>query len=76
MHICFSEIIIIGSDDGLSPGRRQVIIWINAWIMLFGTLGIHRGEIIIRATAHNDCVGKTKQNSYVRWWMNYKRLWK
>ena len=27
---------IIGSDNGLSPGRRQVIIWTNAGIMLIG----------------------------------------
>ena len=24
----------IGSDNGLSPGRRQAIIWTNAWILL------------------------------------------
>ena len=26
-HICVSNLTIIGSDNGLSPGRRQVIIW-------------------------------------------------
>ena len=25
-HICVSKLIIIGSDNGLSPGRRQAII--------------------------------------------------
>ena len=35
-HICVSEIIIIGSDNGLSPGRRQAIIWTNARILLIG----------------------------------------
>ena len=25
-HICVSSLIIIGSDNGLSPGRRQAII--------------------------------------------------
>ena len=25
-HICVSELTIIGSDTGLSPGRRQAII--------------------------------------------------
>ena len=29
-HICVSELPIIGSDNGLSPGRRQAIIWTNA----------------------------------------------
>ena len=30
---------IIGSDNGLSPVRRQAIIWNNVGIMLIGTLG-------------------------------------
>ena len=38
-HICVSKIIIIGSDNGLSPGRRQAIIWTNAGILLIGPLG-------------------------------------
>ena len=29
-HICVSKLNIIGSDNGLSPGRRQAIIWTNA----------------------------------------------
>ena len=33
-HICVSEIIKIGSDDGLSLGRRQAVIWTNAGIVL------------------------------------------
>ena len=28
-HICISELTIIGSDNGLSPRRRQTIIWNN-----------------------------------------------
>ena len=31
-HICVSKQIIIGSDNGLSPGRRPAIIWTNAGI--------------------------------------------
>ena len=46
-HICVSEIIIIGSDNGLSPGRRQAIIWTNAGILLIGLLGINFSEILI-----------------------------
>ena len=45
-HICVSKIIIIGSDNGLSPGRRQAI-WINAGILLTGSLGINFSEILI-----------------------------
>ena len=41
MHICASKIISIGSDNGLSPGRRQAIIWTNAGILLIGSLWHH-----------------------------------
>ena len=37
-HICVSKLTIIGSDNGLSPGRRQVIIWTNDGILLIRTL--------------------------------------
>ena len=33
-HICVSDLTIIGSDSGLSPGRRQAIIRTNARILL------------------------------------------
>ena len=33
-HICVDNLTIIGSDNGLSPGRRQAIIWTNAGILL------------------------------------------
>ena len=38
-HICASKLKIIGSDNGLSPGRRQTIIWTNTGILLVGPLG-------------------------------------
>ena len=31
-HICVGNLTIIGSDTGLSPGRRQAIIWTNIGI--------------------------------------------
>ena len=34
MHICVSNVTSISSDNGLSPGRRQAIIWTNAGILL------------------------------------------
>ena len=37
----------IGSDNGLSPGRRQAIIWTNAGIFLIGPLGTNFSEILI-----------------------------
>ena len=38
-HVCVSKLSIVGSDNGLSPGRRQAIIWTNAGILLIGPLG-------------------------------------
>ena len=45
--ICVNEIIINGSDNGLSPSRRQAIIWTNAGILLIGPLGTNFSEILI-----------------------------
>ena len=33
-HICVGNLTIIGPDNGLSPDRRQAIIWTNAGILL------------------------------------------
>ena len=38
-HVCVSKLTIIGSDNGLAPGRRQTIIWTNDGILLIGPLG-------------------------------------
>ena len=38
-HICVSKLTIIGSDNSLSPGRRQTIIWTSGRIWLIRTLG-------------------------------------
>ena len=46
-HICVSKLTIIGSDNGLSPGRRQAIIRTNAGILLIGPLGTNFNEILI-----------------------------
>ena len=46
-HICNSNLTIIGSDNGLSPDRRQAIIWTNAGILLIGPLGTNFSEILI-----------------------------
>ena len=39
MHISVSKLIIIASDNVLSPGRRQAIIWTNTGILIIGPLG-------------------------------------
>ena len=48
MHICVSNLTIIGSDNGLSPGQRQAIILTNAGILLIGPLGTNFNEILIK----------------------------
>ena len=44
-HICVSKMITIGLDNGLSPGRRQAIIF------SIRPLGIHFSEILIEINA-------------------------
>ena len=39
--------VSIGSDNGLSPVRRQAVIETNAGILLIGTLGTNFSEILI-----------------------------
>ena len=46
-HICVSNLTIIRSDNGLSPGRCQAIIWTNARILLIGPLGTNFSDILI-----------------------------
>ena len=46
-HICIGKLTIIASDNGLSPWRRQAIIWNNAGILLIGPLGTNFNEILI-----------------------------
>ena len=47
-HICVSKLSNIGSDNGLSPGRRQAIISTNAGILLIGSLGTNFSEILAK----------------------------
>ena len=47
-HICVSKLTIIGSDNGLSPDRRQAITWTNVGILLIGPLGTNFSEILIK----------------------------
>ena len=46
-HICVSKLTIIGSDNGLSPGRRQAIFRTNAGILLIGPSATNFSEILI-----------------------------
>ena len=47
-QICVSNLTIIGSDNGLSPGQRQATVWTNAGILLIGPLGTNFREILIK----------------------------
>ena len=47
MHICVSKLTITGSDNGLTPGQHQAIIWNNAGILLIGPLARNCSEILI-----------------------------
>ena len=48
-HTCIGVSIftITGSDNGLSPGRRQVIIWTSDGILLIEHVGTNFSEILI-----------------------------
>ena len=42
------NLTIIDSDNGLSPGRRQAIIWTNAGILFISPLGTNFNEMLIK----------------------------
>ena len=46
-QICVGKLTTIGSDNGLSPGQRQAIIWTIAGILLIWPLGTNFSEILI-----------------------------
>ena len=48
MHICVSNLTIIGSNIGLWPGQRQAIIWTNAGLLLIGPSETNFSEILIK----------------------------
>ena len=62
-HICVSKQTIIGSDNGLSPGGRQAIIWTDAGILLIWPLGTNFSEILIEIHAFfhsRKCIWKCR----------------
>ena len=50
-HVCVSKLTIIGPDNGLSPGRRQAIIWTNSGMLSIEPLGTNFSEIFIKIQA-------------------------
>ena len=67
MHICVSRLVIIGSDNGLSLGRRQAIIWTNAGILLIGPWGTNFSEISIKILTFSFTKMHLKVSSG-KWW--------
>ena len=65
-HICVSKLTIMGSDNGLSPGRRQSIIWTNAGILLIEPLRTNLGEILIKI--HIFSFKKMHLKTSGKWW--------
>ena len=71
---------IIGSDNGLSPGRRQAIFWTNVGILSIEPLETNFSEIVIKiravlfkkrhmkmssAKSHPLCIGLIVLNSTI-----------
>ena len=88
-HICVSKLTIIGSDNGLSPVRRQAIIWTNAGILLIRPLGTNFSEMWIEililsfmkirlkvpsAKWRPFCLGLYVLNFHITNWCNYCHL--
>ena len=65
-HICVSKLNSIGSNNGLSPGQRQAIIWTNTGIFSICTLGTNFSEILSKI--HTFSVTKMHlKTSSVKW---------
>ena len=65
-HTCVGNLVIIGSDNGLLPGRRQAIIWTNAGILLTGPLGTNFSEIL--SEIHTVSIKKIRlKTSSAKW---------
>ena len=62
-HICVSRLTITGSDNCLSPGRRQAIIWTSAGIVLIGPLGTNFSENLIEILSFSFTKMRLKMSS-------------
>ena len=67
MHICVGNLSIIGSDNGLSPGRRQANSWTNDGILLIGPLGTNFSEHLIDIQTFSF-KNKHLKVSSAKWW--------
>ena len=63
--MCVGKFTIIGTGNGLSPGRHQIIIWTSAGILSVGPLGTHFSEIWIEIHIYfhsRKCIWKFLRN--------------
>ena len=70
-HIRVSTRTIIGSNNSLSSGRRQAIIWTNAGILLIGPWGKNYSEISIKIDMVSS---KRKCSHFVTASLSLKRI--
>ena len=66
-HICVDDLTTPGSDNGLSPGRRQAIIRTNAGILLIGPLATNFSDILIEVLTFSFKKMRLKVSS-AKWW--------
>ena len=62
-HRCVSRLTTIGSDNGLSPGRRQAIIWNSVGILLIEPLWTNFSEILIEIHTPSFKIMQLKMSS-------------
>ena len=65
--ICVSKLTIIGSNNGLSHGRRQAIIWTNARVLFIVPLGTNFSEILTKLLTFSFKKMRLKVSS-AKWW--------
>ena len=58
----------IDSDNGLSPVRRQTIIWTSAGILLIRPLGTNLSEILIEIHTFSFKIQMHLKMSSAQWW--------
>ena len=66
-HICVGNLTTIASDNGLSPGRRQALIWTSAGILLIRPLGTNFSEILIEIHTFSFKKMHLQMSSAKRW---------
>ena len=63
-HICVSKLTIIGSYNGLSPDRRQAIIWTNAGLLSIGPIRTYLSENFIFQTTFSNAFSWMKMSTF------------